>query len=250
MRCWSCRATSDRRRAILASGALRDDDAQVRLAALLALAEMPASEAVAARPRRIPARRDWPRETARWPMRPSSPPRPTTGRSWGPGGPASSTGRRAARSSRSPSGSPSITPAACPADSIVSTLAALEGADRRVAGAVIAGLARGWPEGRPARAGRRDRRRRWAACCRGSPPRRGGSWSGWPTAGGRRGSSGTRPRSPGRSWRQARDESRPDEARVDAARQFVELRKKDPEAARELIALVTPRTPPGAGHRR
>ena len=48
MRCWSPRATSDRRRAILASGALRDDDAQVRLAALLALAEMPASEAVAA----------------------------------------------------------------------------------------------------------------------------------------------------------------------------------------------------------
>ena len=118
------------------------------------------------------------------------------------------------------------------------------GADPGVAGAVIAGLARGWPEGRPAALDAAIGGDPGPPAAEARPRGEGGSWSGWPTAGGPRGSSGTRPRSPRTLLAQARDESRPDAARIDAARQYVELRKKDPDAARELIALVTPRTPP------
>ncbi|MFO0907555.1 MAG: PVC-type heme-binding CxxCH protein [Isosphaeraceae bacterium] len=42
-----------------------------------------------------------------------------------------------------------------------------------------------------------------------------------------------------------RDESKPEAARAEAARQVVELRRKDAATARDLIGLVTPRTPPG-----
>ena len=59
-----------------------------------------------------------------------------------------------------------------------------------------------------------------------------------------------RPRSPRRSWPTARDEQAPDAARVDAARQLVEFRPTDAEAAAALLALITPadarpRWPPG-----
>src|SRR5262249_51812076 len=43
----------------------------------------------------------------------------------------------------------------------------------------------------------------------------------------------------------ARDESKPDDARASAARQLVELRRLDPAAARDVLALITPRSSPG-----
>jgi putative membrane-bound dehydrogenase-like protein len=42
----------------------------------------------------------------------------------------------------------------------------------------------------------------------------------------------------------ARDESKPEPARIDAARQLVEFRAKDTATARDLIALITPKTSP------
>ncbi len=42
----------------------------------------------------------------------------------------------------------------------------------------------------------------------------------------------------------ASDRSRADAARIDAARQLIDLRKTDPQAARDVLALVTARTPP------
>ena len=42
----------------------------------------------------------------------------------------------------------------------------------------------------------------------------------------------------------ASDEKKPEAARIDAARQLIDLRKADPKAARDVIALVTPKTPP------
>ena len=42
----------------------------------------------------------------------------------------------------------------------------------------------------------------------------------------------------------ASDASKPDAARIDAARQLIDLRKADPQAARDVLALVTARTPP------
>ena len=42
----------------------------------------------------------------------------------------------------------------------------------------------------------------------------------------------------------AADESKPEAARIDAARQLIDLRKADPQAARDVIALVTAKTPP------
>ncbi len=42
----------------------------------------------------------------------------------------------------------------------------------------------------------------------------------------------------------ARDESKPDATRIDAARQLVEFRTRDAAAARDLLALISPRTSP------
>jgi len=42
----------------------------------------------------------------------------------------------------------------------------------------------------------------------------------------------------------ASDESKPEAARIDGARQLIDLRKTAPQAARDLIALVTAKTPP------
>ena len=42
----------------------------------------------------------------------------------------------------------------------------------------------------------------------------------------------------------ASDESKPEASRIDAARQLIDLRKTDPQAARDVIALVTAKTPP------
>ena len=42
----------------------------------------------------------------------------------------------------------------------------------------------------------------------------------------------------------ASDASKPDAARIDAARQLIDLRKADPQACRDVLALVTARTPP------
>ena len=42
----------------------------------------------------------------------------------------------------------------------------------------------------------------------------------------------------------ARDESKPEASRVDAARRLVEFRPRDASTARDLLALISPRTPP------
>ena len=42
----------------------------------------------------------------------------------------------------------------------------------------------------------------------------------------------------------AADAAKPEAARIDAARQLIDLRKTDPQAARDVIALVTAKTPP------
>ena len=42
----------------------------------------------------------------------------------------------------------------------------------------------------------------------------------------------------------ASDASKPEAARIDAARQLIDLRKADPQAARDVLALVTAKTPP------
>ena len=42
----------------------------------------------------------------------------------------------------------------------------------------------------------------------------------------------------------AADSAKGEAARIDAARQLIDLRKSDAQAARDLIALVTAKTPP------
>ena len=46
----------------------------------------------------------------------------------------------------------------------------------------------------------------------------------------------------------AADPAGDDASRIDAARQLIDLRKGDAQAARDLIALVTARTPPGVAN--
>ena len=60
----------------------------------------------------------------------------------------------------------------------------------------------------------------------------------------RRGSTRSSPSSRRDFLAAASDASKPEAARIDAARQLIDLRKTDPQAARDVIALVTAKTPP------
>jgi uncharacterized protein len=228
--------------AILAAGSSRDEDAQVRQAALLSLSEMPTSAPVAealveATFAGSTGRDRWLRDAATV---------------------AAAAHDRAflkalaARKLDRPASDAAIAivervaehhARGGPADSAGALLASLDKADGRVTDAIIAGLSRGWPKDRPATLDDATEGALVGLLPRLSPAAKGqlvwlvGSW-------GSKRFERFGAEIAGSFLATARDESRPDAARIDAARQLVEFRRRDPEAARELLELVTPRTSP------
>ncbi len=231
-------------KAILAAGVLKDEDAQVRLAALLALADQPASPdaatAIAATLRSGSIGRDhWLGDAltaaaarndlaflkviAAKPAASPARPDPVVSRvvervaeHWARGGPA---------------------------DQVGTLLVALPGGDAHTLEAMLRGLARGWPKDRtvrldPAPAGAvKTLASELTAAGRGPLLRLAGLW-GDPTL------AGLDAQLVASLIKVAGDESAPEARRIECARQLVELRPSSAELVQNLLAMISPRTSP------
>jgi len=130
-----------------------------------------------------------------------------------------------------------------PVDSIGTLLAALPDAHPPAAEAIIAGLDRGWPRDRPARLDD-DAEAALGKLVAKLPPASRGQLAG---LAGRLGSKGLvkyAAEIAGSFLATARDEAAPEAGRIAAARQLIAFRKADADAARSLLELVTPKTAP------
>jgi putative heme-binding domain-containing protein len=229
---------------ILAAGSLRDSDAQVKLAAFLALSEMPRNatagkalaealdagaiegdawlpdsaviagaahdlpflQAVAARARET---KQAPRDTTLKVVR-------QVAEHYARGGPA---------------------------DSAASLLAALVGTDRTVSGAVVAGLAAGWPRDKHV-ALNADNEKALATLLTELPTE---ARAPFISLASRWGSDALDRHSAEIAkslLTTVQDAAKPDEARTDAARQLVEFRPRDADVVKQLLQQITPRTSP------
>ena len=128
-------------------------------------------------------------------------------------------------------------------DGLGAILARLREADPKVRDAVIAGFARGWPKDKPPTlddAGRKAIAALLPKLSAGSRGQMLGLASRW----GVEGLDAFVAALAKDLLASASDEKATEAARLDAARQLIDLRKADPQAARDVIALVTAKTPP------
>ena len=130
-----------------------------------------------------------------------------------------------------------------PVDQAGGLLAALNREDAAIDEALLRGMARGWPRGRPAKLDPataeavKQLALKLPSAARGQLVRLVSPW-GDPVL------AGINAEMAATLLNSARDDSLSDSRRRDAARQLVELRPTSDETARELLALITPRTPP------
>ncbi len=130
-----------------------------------------------------------------------------------------------------------------PVDTIGVMMSAVAEADPLVGRAIVAGFAKGWPRDKAPRLDADAEKAIAALLPRLSTDARGqmlGLASRW----GVKGLDGYVAQLARDFLAAASDETKPEAARIDSARQLIDLRKADPRAAREVIALVTPKTPP------
>jgi putative heme-binding domain-containing protein len=231
--------------AILASGALADADGQVRLAALLALAEMPVSPQAAEA--LVPLLAD----------------EPTLGDPWLRDAVTCAAAAHdraflrvfaAVRTEAEPAGTSDRAGEAVaivaehyarggPAEDVGTLLAALAGGPADAAEAVLVGLERGWPDDVPAMLDKSAEQALVELLPRLPVPARGPLVA----LAGRLGSR-TLDEYAGQIaaafLATVEDEAQDEGARVAAARQFIEFQPQSAEAAAELLAVLTPRTSP------
>jgi putative membrane-bound dehydrogenase-like protein len=130
-----------------------------------------------------------------------------------------------------------------PVDTIGGLMSAIVEADPHVSQAIIAGFAKGWPKDKVPKLDANSEKALAALLPRLSTDSRGqmlGLASRW----GVKGLDEYTAQLARDFFAAASDEKKPEAARIDAARQLIDLRKADPKAARDLIALVTPKSPP------
>ena len=228
--------------AVSASGLLTDPDPQVRLAALLCLADQPASDEAAKRAGRRPSWRTHGDTTDGSPTR-RPPPRAATtshsSRRW----PRPAAGRSAGRPAGSSTRVAEHWARGGPADQAGGLLASLRGGAATVNEALLRGMAKGWPKGRPAKLDQRPPRPSssspWSCPrrARGQLIRLASPWGDTVLA-------SINAEMAASLLATAKDESIPERRRIDAAKQLVELQGSSGELAQQLLALITPRTPP------
>ena len=229
--------------AIAAANPLHDPDAHVRLAALLALAESPSSDSAA---RAVldgllagqfsgdPNLADAATIAAATQAEPFL--KALAARKWDAAPPEDLlvlVGRVAEHHARG-----------VPADTIASLLATLPDADPRIGGAIVAGLARGWPKDRPVALDAKGDEA-LAKLVATLPAEARSPLVGLANRWGSKGLDRYADQIAGGSLATARDESRPDADRIAAARQLVDFRPEDVETSKTLLNLITPRTSPG-----
>ncbi len=232
--------------AVVASGLLADPDPQVRLAALLAMADQPPSDqaarALAVALRGGLARNDhWLADAAtaaaaRNDLAFLKAMAATTG-----GHPAGA--RPATELLRIVERVAEHWARGGPVDQAGALLASLRGGDAAIDEAMFRGMARGWPKGRPAKL---DRATAEAVkqLALGLPPGARGQLVRLVSPWGDPVLEGINGEMAATLLKTAQDESLSESRRVDAARQLVELRSTSDDSARELLDLITPRTPP------
>jgi uncharacterized protein len=228
--------------AAIKAGLLRDPDAQVRLAALLSLADQPASQEVAAA--LVAALREGGVGDDRW-LADAATAAAARNDTAFLKAIAASKGER-------PAGVPLLTivgrvaehwARSAPAEKVGGLLAALPGGEPPVTEAIIRGLTRGWPKGKPAQIDQtaenvlKKLSGELNPAARGQLVRLVGVWGnealnlmGTEITTGLLAS--------------ARDEKATDSRRIDAAKQLVEMRASDESVARQLLELIGPRTAP------
>ena len=130
-----------------------------------------------------------------------------------------------------------------PVDEVGTILAGLSKSDKIVAEATIAGLAAGWPKDRPTHLDEAQEQALLGLLVKVSPETQGLLAS----MAARMGSHVFEAASAeiAKVYRTtASDAGKPDKERTDAARQLIDLRKSDAAAAKDLLDLINPRTPP------
>ncbi len=130
-----------------------------------------------------------------------------------------------------------------PVDTINAMMSSLAGADPLVSQAIIAGFAKGWPRDKAPKLDAETDKAIASLLPKLSTDARGqmlGLASRW----GVKSLDGFIAQLARDFLASASDDKASDLARMDAARQLIDLRKNDPQAARDLIALVSARTPP------
>ena len=229
-------------KALVASGLLIDRDPQVRLAAFLAASEIPADDAIAVAVAKALA--SGAIENDRWlpdaataaaasqdkaflaaiaARKFASPPSDAVARV------VTSVGEHFARGG--------------PADEVGKVLASLGEAEPRIRDAALAGLSRGWPRDKTANLVEADEKALGQLLLKLSPEGR-GQLIGLANRMGAEGLDRFAAEIAEGFLAAAADETKADADRIDAARQLIDLKKTDAEAAQSLIALVTPKTSP------
>jgi uncharacterized protein len=227
---------------LIASGVLGDAEPQVRLAALLALADMPRSSDAA---------RALANAIASWPA--------DTDQALTAAGTAAAAAHDLeflnALSARKPvprRDAPALLIAdrvaehyarGAPIDTAGRLVTALDETGGPLAEAVVAGMTRGWPQGKPPRLDEAQERAVSHLASTLSPTARGrlvGLAARW----GNNGLARYSAEIAAGFLATVRDESRSDSDRTTAARQLIELRSNDAEAPLQLLDLISPRTSP------
>jgi putative membrane-bound dehydrogenase-like protein len=131
-----------------------------------------------------------------------------------------------------------------PVDSVGSLLTELTDSNPRVAESIITGLSRGWPKGRPARLDAATEMALKPLLDRLSLGAQ-GQLVGLVTRWGSRAFERYAAEISESLLAMVRDESKTESNRIEAARQLIEFRRNDAEAAKALLALITPKTAPG-----
>jgi uncharacterized protein len=225
---------------ILEAGLLNDPDAQVRLAALMSLAELPASDKVASA--LVVALLDGLAENDQWLADAATAVAARNDLSFLKSLSAHQPRKRIGAEVLAISGRVAEHWArGGPTDKVSDLLAALAGGEPSVNETIIAGLARGWPKNRPATVDGAMEAVLARLTIELTPPARGqlvrlaGLW-------GNQALDRLGAEIAASLLAAARDEKLTDAQRIEAARQLVELRESDESAARNLLALIVPDT--------
>jgi putative membrane-bound dehydrogenase-like protein len=234
--------TPESTRAIAESGVVQDADAQVRLAALLALADLPpspeAAQTVFAALQSPHVLSDsWLADAA------------TSAAAMN----AQEVIRLAAREEFAKSPSSAVVQIVAriaehyarggPRDTIASLIADIPNANPAIAAAVVGGLNRGWPrDSAPAVDERIDAS--LGALLTKLPAASRGQLSSLATRWGSQALDKYAAEIAAAYWEEAQNDEARDEARIAAARQLIEFRKNDAQAASQLASLITPQTSP------
>ena len=133
-----------------------------------------------------------------------------------------------------------------PAESIGQLLKAITGAEAESSSAIIAGLAKGWPKNKPATLDAATEES-LVALLKQLPPATRGSLATFATRLGSKKLEAYGVEISAGFLALAKDDKQTEAGRIEAAKQLIEFRRLDPAAAKELLGLISPRTSPVLG---